>query len=88
MDREITITVTEDEARRIDERVAAGEFESAAEYVHSTISHVLAYGAFDVPDDVLLHLLEEDDADADPGIPADEAFRQTRAKLEAKYGKR
>jgi Arc/MetJ-type ribon-helix-helix transcriptional regulator len=35
MDREITITVTDDEARRIEERVASGEFESAAEYVRA-----------------------------------------------------
>ncbi len=87
MEREITITVTDEEARRIEERVAAGEFESASEYVHATISTALAEQGFDIPDDVLLALLEEDEAVADPGIPANEAFAQVRANLEAKYGK-
>lgn len=63
MEREITITVTDEEARRIDERVAAGEFASAAELAHAAVSSVLAPPDVDIPDDVLRQLLEEDDAD-------------------------
>lgn len=87
MYREITIVVTEEEARRIDARVASGEFASASDYVHSTVSTALTSDALDIPDDVLQALLEDDDADSDPGIPADNAFAQVKANLEAKYGK-
>jgi len=87
MEREITIVVTEDEARRIDERVAAGEYASAAELAHAAVSSVLADQGADIPDEVLQFLLAEDDADTEPGIPLDEALREVRANLEAKYGK-
>lgn len=82
MDREITIIVTEDEARLIEERAASAGYESVAEYVHST---ALAH-AFEIPDDVLIQLLEQDDAETDPGVPSNEAFAQVRANLVAKYG--
>ena len=87
MEREITITVTDEEARRTEERVAAGRFESAADYVHSALSTTLAHHTLEIPDDVLFALLEQDDADENPGVPADEAFAQVRGNLETKYGK-
>lgn len=59
MDREITITVTDDEARRIDERVASGEFESAADVVRAALAN---YDGLvqPLPDAVLLHLIDEE----------------------------
>ena len=87
MDREITIVLTDEEARRIDERVASGEFASAEDYVHSTLSTALTGAEFHIPADVLQALIDEDEADADPGIPADIAFAQVKASIEAKHGK-
>ena len=87
MDREITITVTDDEARLIDERVAAGEFESAVDLVHFALATVLGDQLPDVPEDVLLLRLAEDAADEGSDLSADEAFAQVRANLAAKYGR-
>lgn len=84
MDREITITVTDEEARRIEERVATGHFESPADYVHAD---ALATAPLDIPDEILERLLEEDNLDSDPGVPAEEAFARVRARIETTYGK-
>jgi Arc/MetJ-type ribon-helix-helix transcriptional regulator len=73
MDREITITVTEDEARRIDERVAAGEYASAADLAHAAIADFVAAEVADrLPDGLVRQLIEEDEADDGPDMGADE----------------
>jgi Arc/MetJ-type ribon-helix-helix transcriptional regulator len=61
MDREITITISDDEARRIQQRVEAGEFRSASEYVRAAMSHYAldAEPEWIPPDDVLRQLVEE-----------------------------
>lgn len=87
MEREITITVTDEEAERIEARAASAGYQSAAQYVHATLADALQQPAVDIPDDVLRQLLEEDDANNGPDVAIDEAFAQVRANLEAKYGR-
>lgn len=80
MEREITITVTDEEARRIDERVAAGEFSSPSEVATVALKSFL-HEAVGVPEEILRQLLDEDDEAADPGVPLDEAFAMVRARI-------
>jgi len=88
MEREITITVTDDEARLIEERVSAGEYNSAADYVHATVSTALSEAAFDIPGNVLRLLLEEDDADTSPDVDIDEAFAEVYRHIDELAAKR
>ena len=84
MDREITITVTDDEARRIDERVASGEFESAADVVRAALATLDASDAdLSVPADELRRLVDEALTDPRPPVPAVVAFARLRSRIQA-----
>ena len=82
MEREITITVTDDEARRIEERAASAGFGSPAEYVHATLADALQQPVVDISDDLLRQLLEDDDADSSPDVGIDEAFAEVHRHIE------
>jgi Arc/MetJ-type ribon-helix-helix transcriptional regulator len=78
MDREITIVVSEDEARRIDERVAAGEFASAADLAHAAVANFVTSELDGPISDELVRRLIEEAADDDPETDLDaEQFRST-----------
>jgi Arc/MetJ-type ribon-helix-helix transcriptional regulator len=90
MEREITITVTDDEARRIEERVASGEYESASELAHAALATFVRadnHGPH-LPDELLRHLIEEDEADPWPDVDIDEAFAQVYRHIEELAAKR
>jgi Arc/MetJ-type ribon-helix-helix transcriptional regulator len=77
VDREITITVSEEEARRIQDRVDAGEFASPAEFVKAAVSLVVdAEPEWTLPDDVLKRLVEEAVSDPRPSLTPEEVHRQ------------
>lgn len=87
MEREITITVTDEEARRIEERVASGEFESATELVHAAVVTFTEGDRQPLSDDLVRQLIEEDEAlggadltDAEVAERLDRRFRELQAK--------
>ena len=81
MEREITITVTDDEARLIEERVAAGDYRSAAELVHSAVSDVLSPPSYPT-DDVLRAAIAEADADPRPDLDGNEFFERLHRHID------
>lgn len=83
MDREITITVSDEEARLIDERVRSGDFASPADVVRAALDWFAGANA-DVDADALRQLVEEAKSDPSPDIPADEAFEQVRRYIRSR----
>ena len=83
MDREITITVTDDEARRIDERVASGEFESVADVVRAALAN---YDGLVRPltDALLLQLLGDEMADQALGVRLDRQLVELTSRRNAR----
>jgi antitoxin ParD1/3/4 len=79
MDREITITVSEEEARLIDEQVSSGAYASAEELLHAGLMTVAASS---LDDEVLRKLIAEADADPRPSVPLDVAFDQVFAYID------
>jgi Arc/MetJ-type ribon-helix-helix transcriptional regulator len=77
MDREITIRVSDEVARLIDEQVAAGAFGSAREAVETDV--VDAYVAPWLTDDALMKLVAE--ADADPTELSGDDVREAMLEL-------
>lgn len=82
MEREITITVTDDEARLIEERVAAGEYQSAVDLVHSAVSGVLSPPAW-LNEGLLRAALAEADADPRPDLDEDEFFDRLHRHIDS-----
>jgi Arc/MetJ-type ribon-helix-helix transcriptional regulator len=87
MEREITITVTDDEARLIEERVAAGEYDSAADLVHRAVSDVLSPPAY-LTDDFLRAAIAEADADPRPDLNESEFFDRLHRHIDAVASRR
>ncbi|OEO28948.1 hypothetical protein VW23_027840 [Devosia insulae DS-56] len=88
MDQTITITVTEDEARRIEERVATGDFSSPADLVHTAVVNYIEQDGFELDDAQLRQLIAEADADVRPDMDAKEAFASVYAYIEELAAKR
>lgn len=82
MDREITITVSEEIAQKIDARVAAGDFASPSEMVEAAIGAVETEGLWDISDTELKRLLSEADADPRPALGAEQAFEELHAYVD------
>ena len=59
MSRQITITVSDEEAQKIDERVAAGDYASPEEFVEAAVTFFELEPDWMPPDDVLKALVEE-----------------------------
>lgn len=88
MDHTITITVTEEEARRIEERVATGNFLSPADLVHTAVVDYIEQDDPDLDDAQLRRLIAEADADDGPDMDAKEAFASVYAYIEELAAKR
>jgi Arc/MetJ-type ribon-helix-helix transcriptional regulator len=78
MEREITITVNDEQAQRIEERVAAGEYSSAADYVQAAVDNFVLFASNGPPlsDELLRQLIQEADDDPRADVDADEAFER------------
>ena len=83
MDREITITVTDEEARRIEERAASAGYDSVSDYVHSAVSMALLAREDSslLGDEAIRAAIAEADADTRPAIPAQSAFENVRTYI-------
>ena len=79
MDREITIRVSEEEARLIDEQVSSGAFASVEDVLHAGLMTVAAPR---LDDDLLRKLIAEADADPRPSVPLAEAFDEVFAYID------
>jgi hypothetical protein len=79
MDREITITISDEVARKLDEDVAAGQFPTIEEAASVAVAN--AYADW-LTDDVVRRLIKEADADPGPVLPLDEAFKQIHAHID------
>ena len=85
MDREITIVVTDDEARRIDARVASGEFQSTEDVVRAALASFDAAGDDPLSLDIVRQKVAEALADPGPARPAKEVFDNLRAIINAEF---
>ena len=89
VDHTITITVTEDEARRIEERVATGDFVSPADLVHAAVVSYIHHNDDSALDDARLRqLIAEAEADDRPDVDAKEAFASIYAYISEVAAKR
>ena len=88
MDRTITVKVTDEEAARIDARVAAGEFTSVDDFVHSAITVFEGELSAPLTDDLVRRLIAEDEAVGGPALDADEAFALVRRHIATVTAKR
>ena len=84
MEREITITLSDEEARHVQERVDAGEYASVSDVVKAALQH---YMLEDDPswipsDEVLRELVQEAIDDPRPSLTPDEVREQLRAHHE------
>ena len=85
MDREFTITVTEDEARAIEHRVRAGDFASAEEVVKAAVASFTHEGPDEGEDsERLRHLIQESIGDPSPDVPLEKAFAELRRRIGAR----
>lgn len=85
MDREITIVVTDDEARRIDARVASGEFQSTEDVVRAALASFDSAGEDPLSLDIVRQKVAEALADPSPALPANEVFEGLRAVIHAEF---
>lgn len=84
MDREITIRVSDEEAQRIDRRVADGKFASAEEFLHAAIASYESDEDFALPFGQMRRMIAESLSDARPPVGVAEVLAGLRARVDAK----
>ena len=89
MDRELTITLTDEEARLIDEQVESGAFASASEVVHAGLARMVEVEAWDgLETEWLRQKVQEALDDPRPSVPAEEAFARIRDHISTHASRR
>jgi antitoxin ParD1/3/4 len=82
MDKELTVTITEEEARLIEERVHSGAYASADDVVRAalgSLDRLEANGRDET--ERFRRLIQESLDDPRPNVPIKEAFEQVRARI-------
>ena len=82
MDKELTVTITEEEARLIDEQVHSGAFASADEVVRAALDTFARAEAKEREEmERLRRLIQESFDDPRQNVPLKEAFERVRAHI-------